>query len=143
MAVDDQTPVPNLVHAFDLFVERCAPVVVGRLAAGGRRTHVSIGGGKVAGSELTGVLLGGSETTLDRDNSVTVIEASYLIRAEDGSIARAVGQGYRTAGGDFSGTRLSLLFEVDENGSLAHLARRAFIAEAGSDEADLAVMRID
>ena len=143
MPPDDQTPVPRLVHAFDLWIERGPAIEIGWLAGGGRRMHVPVTGGAVEGSELCAVLIGGSEAVLDRGDGVAAVEASYLIRADDGTTARAFGQGYRTDDGDFVGTRLSLLFEADESGSLAHLARRAFLAESLPAEDRLTVMRID
>jgi hypothetical protein len=139
----DQTPVPHLVHAFDLYVERCPAIDVGKVASGGRRVQIPVKGGTIDGAELSGVLIGGSETVLERGDGVAVVEANYLIEAEDGTAARAFGQGYRTESPDFAGTRLSLLFEADENGSLAHLARRAFLAEGKPEDTGFAVMRID
>lgn len=143
MTPDDQTPVPRLVHAFDLWIERGPAIEIGWLASGGRRAHVPVTGGAIEGNGLRAVLVGGSEAMLDRGDGVAAIEANYLIRAHDGTIARAFGQGYRTDDGDFVGTRLSLLFEADESGPLAHLARRAFLAESLPAEARLAVMQID
>ncbi|HEX7712131.1 MAG TPA: DUF3237 family protein [Sphingomonadaceae bacterium] len=143
MTPDDQTPVPGLIHAFDLSVERGTAIEIGKLASGGRRAHVPITGGIVEGSELSAVLVGGSEAVLERGDGVAVVEVNYLIRAADGATARAFGHGYRTDAGDFAGTRLSLLFEADEDGSLAHLVRAAFLAEALPGNARLTVMRID
>ena len=143
MTPDDQTPVPSLTHAFDLFVERCPAIEVGEVAGGGRRVHVPIKGGTVDGRGLSGIVVGGSESLLERGGGVAVVEANYLIKADDGTTARAFGHGYRTDDGEFVGMRLSLLFEADEDGSLAHLVRAAFLAEALPGNARLTVMRID
>lgn len=143
MSPDDLTPVPSLVHALDLFVERGPAVEIGAVAGGGRRLYVPVKGGTVDGSGLTGVVIGGSESVLDRGDGVAVVEVNYLIKTADGATARAFGQGYRSDDADFTGTRLSLLFEADESGPLAHLARRAFLAEGRPGDAQLSVMRID
>lgn len=142
MQTDDQTPIPGLAPAFEFLVERGAPVELGDLAIGGRRTHVPVTGGTVAGDELAGRLVGGAELLFERADGVTVVEASYLLRTGDGHAARAFGQGYRTQTGEFAGTRLTLLFEADEAGPLAGLCAAAFVAEALPGAALLSISRI-
>lgn len=122
-------PSPGLVHVFDMSVERGAPLVVGRLGIGGKRTYLPVLGGSIVGEGLMGNLVGGGETLFDRDDGVTVVEAVYYIEDTAGWTARAFGNGYRTSDGDFVGTRTTLLFEADEDGPMAHLTEAAFVAE--------------
>lgn len=136
--IGDETPIPGLAPALDLFIERGPAVDLGSLAIGGRRILMPVKGGTVTGDCGTGVLVGGSETLFERADGVTVVEASYYFRGDDGTAVRLFGQGYRTE----SGTRLSLLAEAAANGPLAPLAALAFIAEALPGESRLAVMRI-
>ena len=119
-------PTPGLVHAFDLIVERGRPVIVGDIATGGRRSHVPVCGGTFEGEGLSGRLIGGGETLLERADGVTAIEASYYIAFANGAVARCFGTGYRTAD---SGMRLALLFEAAKGSSVAALATRSFVAE--------------
>lgn len=127
-------PLPRLAHAFDMSLERGESIDVGDLAIGGRRVYVPINGGSFLGEGLAATVVGGSETLFERGDGVTVVEAVFYIRSAAGWNARAFGNGYRTTGGDFSGTRLGLLFEADQDGPLSHLTALAFIAEqpAGS-----------
>jgi hypothetical protein len=141
-------PTPGLAHVFDMAVERGAPLVVGAIATGGRRSQVPVIGGSFSGLGLSGRLTGGGETLLERADGVTAVEASYYITFSDGAVARCFGTGYCTA----AGMRLALLFEAAEDCSVAELATRAFIAEqapvsssgASSPEASaiLAISRI-
>jgi len=110
-------------------VERGKPVEVGQLAIGGRRSHIPVIGGRFTGEGMTGRLVGGGETLFARADGVTVVEAVYYIESAAGWLARAFGNGYRTTDGDFIGTRMTLLFEADQDGPLAHLAASAFLAE--------------
>jgi len=119
-------PTPGLAPVFDMQVERGAPLVVGDIATGGRRSHVPVTGGTLTGLGLSGRLTGGGETLLERADGVTAIEASYYIAFADGAVARCFGTGYGTADG---GMRLALLFEAAEECSVAELATRAFLAE--------------
>ncbi len=142
MSEDPDARVPGLAEAFIMTPERGAPVVVGEIATGGRRSHAPVTGGRFVGEGLSGVLVGGSEMLLERADGVTVVEASYYIAFADGAVARCFGTGYRTAGQPFAGTRLSLLFEAAENGSLAALATRAFIAEQPEGGDAMTICRI-
>ena len=132
-------PTPGLTPVFDMMVERGAPLVVGDIATGGRRSHVPVTGGTFTGLGLSGRLTGGGETLLERADGVTAIEASYYIAFTDGAVARCFGTGYRTAE---TGMRLALLFEAAEECSVAELATRAFLAEQAPGSALLSISRI-
>ncbi len=135
---EDQTPIPSLAPAFELFVERAMPVEIGDLAIGGRRVHVPVKGGTAVGKALAGIVVGGSETLFERADGVAVVEGTYIVRSDEGAFARVFGHGYCTAGN----IRMSLLVEADADGPLASLSALAFIAEALPGEARLAVMKI-
>ncbi len=132
-------PTPDLVQAFDLVLEHGSVAIVGAIATGGVRSHHPITGGSFSGEGLSGTVTGGSETWLDRADGVTMVEANYYITFADGAVARCFGQGYRTAG---ASTRLALLFEAAEDGSVAGLATRAFLGERVEGSTRLVISRI-
>lgn len=139
---DFHAPAPGFAHAFDMRVKHGKPVKVGQLASGGERTYLPVSGGDFTGEGVTGILVGGGETLFSRADGVTVIEAVYYIECTAGWMLRGFGNGYRTTQGDFIGTRMTLLFEADEEGPLAHLATNAFIAERLPQEDIMAISRI-
>ena len=139
MAPAFTAPTPALAPAFDLVLEHGAQAIVGAIATGGVRIYCPITGGSFSGEGLSGRVTGGGETWLERADGVTVVEANYYIDFTDGAVARCFGQGYRTVR---VGTRLALLFEAAEDGSVAALATRAFLAERAEDSAHLAISRI-
>ena len=135
-------PEPGFAPAFRMTPLRAAPVTVGEIATGGRRSYISVGGGTFEGDGLEGRLVGGGEMHLLRADGVTVVEASYYVAFSDGSFARCFGNGYRTSAPDFAGLRLALLFEAAEESSVAHLARLAFVAEQPEGSPVLNIERI-
>jgi hypothetical protein len=142
MGDDFAAPTPGLAHAFDLRIERGDPVDVGAIATGGRRTMLPVKGGVLQGGGLNGRLAGGSEVLLARADGVTEVEANYYVAFNNGASARAFGKGYVTSGADFAGMQLSLLFEAAEDGPVAELATRAFLAEQPQGSSVLTVSRI-
>lgn len=137
-----QAPIPGLAPAFDMKLKRGEPISVGEIATGGRRSYVPVIGGAFEGEGLSGTVHGGGETLLERADGVTMVEASYYIAFADGTVARCFGTGYRTKGETFAGARLSLLFEAAEDGSVAALATRAFIAEQAEGSETMTINRI-
>lgn len=135
-------PTPGFAQAFDMIVEHGASMVVGVIATGGERRYRPVIGGTFAGEGLSGQLTGGGDTLLERADGVTMVEASYYISFADGAVARCFGTGYRTPDGPFVGTRLSLLFEVAEDSSVAALATRAFVGEQADGSPLLSISRI-
>lgn len=135
-------PTPGLADAFELLLIRGTPIDVGAIATGGRRSHVPVTGGTFVGEGLAGEVRGGGELQLARNDGVITVEANYYIAFADGAVARCFGTGYRTNSAEFTGMRLSLLFEAAEDTSVASLATRAFLAEQKGDEARLAISRI-
>jgi hypothetical protein len=136
MAIDaNSAPTPALADAFVLTVTPAETMVVGTLATGGVREHRPAAGGEFAGRGIAGNILSGGETLLRRPDGVAVLEANYLIAAEEGEIIRLVGTGYATGDGSFVGTRMTIMFEVDEQGRHAALSTRAYVGErsSGSD----------
>lgn len=135
-------PVPGLACAFELTLLRDTPVIVGTTPTGGQRSHVPVIGGRFRGEGLTGSVVAGGETLLQRADGVVVVEANYYIRFADGAVARCFGRGYRTISGEFTGLRLSLLFEAAGDGSVAMLATRVYVAEQPEAGAVLTISRI-
>ncbi|WP_054530674.1 DUF3237 family protein [Erythrobacter sp. SG61-1L] len=141
MPQETAAPTPALVPAFTLDVEFGPVLNVGQLPIGGARSHWPVSGGRLHGEGLDARLAGGSETRFARADGITVVEASYYIEAE-GACARAFGTGYLTTHGDFTGTRLTLLFEAEADSPLARLAGAAYVAERASGGTTLAIHRI-
>ena len=135
MAGCDDMPTPGLAPAFTLEAPLGEPIEVGRLATGGRRRHVPLPRGAFRGEGIEAALVAGSETWLERPDGVTVVEANLLVRTADGCTIRLIGTGYRT-----DVTRMTIVFEADEDGPLGHLTTRAFLAERRGDV--LAIERI-
>ena len=134
MAQDNLMPVPALVPAFVLSLEAAERIHVGTLSTGGIREHVACRGGRIQGERLKGNVLAGhvGETWLRRADGVTVVDLHLNIRTDDGHTLRLTATGYSTEDLHFVGTRLSLLFEVDQGGPYEWLARTAFLAERKS-----------
>ena len=135
-------PSPGLAHAFNARVERGKPLNIGQIATGGKRVRWPVEGGALEGASLTGAFVGGGETWLERSDGVTEVEADYYIRFAGGATARCFGKGYMTVGEDFSGLRLSLLFEAAEDSAVAELATRAFLAEQPRGSRFMTISRI-
>ena len=138
----DNDIVPGLAPAFEMTVGRGTAMEVGQLAIGGKRVYCPVTGGSFSGDGVSGEIVGGGETLFERANGVSVVEAVYYLRSATGWTTRMFGNGYHTTGGDFVGLRMSLLFEADEQGALAHLAAEAFVAEQADGAAVLTVSRI-
>ncbi|OJW59806.1 MAG: hypothetical protein BGO57_04995 [Sphingomonadales bacterium 63-6] len=141
MTQETAAPTPGLVAAFTLETAFGPTLDVGKLPIGGERSHWPVSGGRFHGEGLEAQVKGGAETRFARADGVTVVEASYYIEAE-GTLARAFGTGYLTTDGEFQGTRLTLLFEAEADGPLAHLAGAAYVAERPAGAAALAIHRI-
>lgn len=133
-------PTPSLTAAFDLHLQRAAPIVVGRIGTGGVRSHVTVIGGRLEGRPEGGEIIGGSETRLKRADGVTLVEAAYLIRLACGATVRGHGTGYEEAGGAL---RLSLLFETPQEGAVPDAFGRAYVGEQATDSRVMTLHRID
>lgn len=138
MSGDFTAPTPELVAAFEMRLTRAATLSVGETGTGGERAYVAVTGGSFIGEALAGRIVGGGETLLARADGVTMVEASYLIVFDGGATARGFGTGYRTA----SGLRVSLLFEAAQDGPVAALATRAFVAEQPQGSDIMTIFRI-
>ncbi|HWW66151.1 MAG TPA: DUF3237 family protein [Sphingomonadaceae bacterium] len=140
MVDPDDAPTPALAERFLLEVAVTTPIVVGTLATGGVREYHAACDGRLHGEGLEGTVIGGGETLLRRPDGIGVLEANFLVQTADGAILRIIGTGYRTQEGPFTGTRMTIVFEVDEAGPHAPLSTRAYVAErpSGSDRYTIA-----
>ena len=127
----EEGPEPGLQLRFSLLVETGTPVVVGALATGGVRRHVPVIAGHLECAEFWAQIIPGhgGEIWLERGDGVTVIEVHYLLRTAAGQVARVLGSGYATKAPHYPGTRITLIFEVEESGALSWLAERVFVAQ--------------
>lgn len=76
---------PGLTPVFTITADITAPLDAGP-GLGGRRLHIPIIGGRIDGPRLMGEILpGGSDWALMRDDGLTEVQASYTIRASDGT----------------------------------------------------------
>lgn len=137
-----QAPTPDIAEAFTFRVERGTPFDIGGIATGGKRSQIAVTGGSVEGEGLSGEIVGGSELLLERADGVGDLEVNYYIALKCGAHIRCFGKGYRTPSSDFTGTRVTLMFEAAEDGPAAHLATRAFIAEQMDSSDIMTVFRI-
>jgi hypothetical protein len=86
---------PALEHVADLVVRIEAPVEIGRIAGNLRRV-IPIADGEVFGPRLRGRLLpGGADYQVMRSDSITDLEARYVIRTEDGHLIYVENTGIR------------------------------------------------
>ncbi|MXO66439.1 DUF3237 family protein [Altericroceibacterium endophyticum] len=138
----EDMPSPGLKPVFTLDQQFGETIDLGRLATGGLRSMRMVTGGTIAGEQLNGHILSGSETYLTRKDQVTTIETVYVMRSDDDVIIRVIGTGNSSAKNDFDGIRLTLVFEVDEASPRAWLATRAFVAERKRDSASLSIVQI-
>lgn len=101
--IDPVPPPPELVHALTVVLELDhatgslrTPVMSSRLAYG----HIGVKGGWFRGKDLSGVLIaGGGDWPTIRDDGVVSFDASYFLRAQDGTIIRLHNRGLRFTGG--------------------------------------------
>lgn len=142
MDAADTAPVPGLAARFVVRADAGPAIAIGRLATGGTRRHLPVAGGTFAGDGIDGTVVGGSETALHRPDGVIVIEAVYLVHTADGAALRLIGTGYQTDDAGFAGTRMTIVFETDEDGPQAWLTTRAFVGERRSGDPALAIFEI-
>jgi Protein of unknown function (DUF3237) len=85
----------NVVFAFTASVQVGEIRVLDR-GPNGIRRFIPIIGGTVAGPELTGrVLAAGGDSQVIRSDDVIVLEARYMIQADDGTVISVINRGYR------------------------------------------------
>jgi hypothetical protein len=142
MGSADDIPIPALEEVLVVALELGPPLTIGRLATGGVRAIQPVVGGIVEDGSGIGIVAGGLETRLKRKDGVTAIEANYLLVMHDGTPIRAHGTGYFTQDENFEGTRMSVVFEVDEGSAHAWLATRAFIGERPAGTSALRIAKI-
>ncbi|MDE1918549.1 MAG: DUF3237 domain-containing protein [Sphingomonadales bacterium] len=95
--VDAASPAPLLDHAFTARITLDPPVEMG-MVADGRRRYIPIAGGTICGPMLRGTVLpGGGDWQTIREDGVTLVEAHYALRAEDGTIIEIRNPGVRVA----------------------------------------------
>lgn len=88
---------PALQPCFELRVQVGPAQEIGEFG-GGRRRVIPILGGEVAGPRLNGVVLpGGADWQTLRPDGVTLLQARYTLRADDGAVIGVVNTGVRTA----------------------------------------------
>ena len=91
---------PALAHVFDLWVEVGLAQELGEVG-GGRRRVIPITGGRLVGPGLTGeVLAGGADWQTIRPDGVTLLQARYTVRMDDGATVGIVNTGVRRADPD-------------------------------------------
>jgi len=90
------TSTPRLAHVFDFDVEVGTPADIGPIGRG-RRRSVPIVGGRFEGSGMSGVILGGADHQIVRDDEVVEIEARYTLRATTGALIGVQSAGIRHA----------------------------------------------
>jgi hypothetical protein len=88
---------PGLTHRFDLSVRVAEPQELGEVG-GGRRRVIPILGGAVTGPALRAeVLAGGADWQTIRPDGLTLLQARYTLKAEDGAVIGVINTGVRRA----------------------------------------------
>jgi hypothetical protein len=91
---------PELEFVFGLKADLGDLIVIGESPEGLRRM-IPILGGSVKGPRLNGeVLGGGADWQFVRSDEVTIAEATYLLRSEDGALVQVRNRGVRHGPGD-------------------------------------------
>ena len=84
---------PHAEQVLELFVSCEQPTPLGRVK-GGNGLMIPITGGTVKGPEFTGeVLPGGADWAIRYEDGLTVVDARYAIKAEDGTIIQVFNSG--------------------------------------------------
>jgi len=83
-----QVEMPTLEHVMTVRATIEASIEMGK-TPGGQRRVIPIAGGAFEGAGLKGVVMpGGEDWQLVRDDGVTMLDANYWLRTEDGTIIR-------------------------------------------------------
>lgn len=86
---------PDLDLAFEARATLAAPLVLGPTPEGARRV-IPITGGTFSGTDLRGTIVpGGADWQYQRADGVTVLEAQYLLRTDDGVLIQVNNHGLR------------------------------------------------
>lgn len=143
-----------LAFAARITVEVGQPITVGQ-TPGGLRRVVPIVGGRVDGPRLSGrVIAAGADYQLLGDDGVSMLEARYVLEADDGAVIYVVNRGLRRGAPDVMGRlargepvdpaaiyfRSTPRFEI-EAGTHLWLARSIFLA-TGMREPDRVVLSV-
>ncbi|MDG5489668.1 DUF3237 domain-containing protein [Sphingomonas sp. BGYR3] len=124
---------PGLTFEYEAIVTLKPTVEIGRSPRGIRR-RIDITGGTFAGPRIRGtVLAGGADWQLQRGDNWTVIEADYMMRADDGTYIHVRNVGLtnsRVPGVSTRYLRAAPVFEVPE-GPHEWLNQALFISTLG------------
>ena len=94
-AADPAALPPNLEFVMKVTADIADPIALGAAPAGERRI-IPITGGKFEGPKLKGIILpGGEDAQFDRADGVTVFEARYWLKADDGAVIKVVNRALR------------------------------------------------
>lgn len=91
LAADAPEPAaPPLEFAMSVTAEIADAIPLGKSPLGERR-NIPITGGKFEGPRLKGIIMpGGEDAQFDRADGVTVFEARYWLKADDGAVIKVV-----------------------------------------------------
>lgn len=90
-------PAPGLDHVFSLLVEVAVPQEQG-IVDGRQVRFVAITGGRIAGPQLSGVVLpGGGDWQAIHADGLALLETRYAIRADDGTVIGVTNPAVRVA----------------------------------------------
>lgn len=148
---------PGLTHCFDLEVEVGPAQDLGQYG-GGRRRVVPILGGRLVGPQLSGAIQpGGADWQTLRPDGLTLLQARYTVRMDDGQVVGIINTGVRRAspevaarmaGGEWVDPaqyyfRASPIFEVGE-GPYGWLVENLFVSagERRPDCVNLGVFQV-
>jgi hypothetical protein len=95
-AADSAALAPPLEFVMMVTADIADPIALGASPAGERRI-IPITGGRFEGPKLKGIILpGGEDAQFDRADGVTVFEARYWLKAEDGAVIKVLNRALRS-----------------------------------------------
>jgi hypothetical protein len=124
-------PTPGVEFVYEALVTLDATTPVGQTPLG-KRNRMPISGGSFKGPRIAGkVLAGGMDWQLIREDGFTMIEADYMMQADDGALIRVINKGLvGAAPGQGFYARTTPWFEAP-NGPHVWLNQAVFVGTVG------------
>lgn len=130
--MDKSPPPPLLDHAFTARITLDPPVEMG-MVGGGRRRYIPINGGTITGPLLHATVVpGGGDWQTIMEDGLTLVEAHYALKTQDGTIIEIRNPGVRVASPEVS-EKLARGEEVDPSAYYFRTTPR-FTVKAGAHD---------
>jgi hypothetical protein len=124
----EDLPAPGLEFALEVLAA-LGPAETPGATPYGKRNRVPITGGRFEGPRIKGTVLEGADWQLIRGDGATILEAEYMLKAEDGALIHVLNRGVAVPGQPFY-LRSSPVFEAP-TGPHDWLNKAVFVATIG------------